>query len=281
MTKKQDQARDPWEDVDVQEEHAQATPTFPFIQWINGNTGLKRVHEVLASGGFGMPVEQFAAASADGVVPDSFASGPIIHKGGKETDAFLTNQLSVAVLATRFRWMTLMGGQSVYHNDYRAGARGKMQALVLVEDFDTLTPVMLTFSGLATRYFNNTLNAFRQQVVAPASALAKKKFPLYAFWMPVEAGDHVEVGQQGAASFITPPVPGWDTEAVKNTEQRRELLRSLFVGQEALDRAATLWNDAQAWAERWKNVPDPAAPAAEAGVEEPNGEAAEAEEIPF
>jgi len=279
MTKKQDRARDPWEGVEVREEHAQATPRFPFIQWINGNTGLKRVHEVLASGGFGMPVEQFAAASADGVVPDSFASGPIIHKSGKETDAFLTNQLSVAVLATRFRWVTLMGGQSVYHNDYRAGARGKMQALVLVKDFDTLTPVMLTFSGLATRYFSNTLNAFRQQVVAPASALAKKKFPLYAFWMPVKAGDHVEVGQQGAASFITPPVPGWDTEAVKDTEQRRELLRGLFVGQEVLDRAAALWDDAQAWGKRWKNTLE-AVPAAEAGVEEPNGEAAE-EEIPF
>jgi len=34
------------------------------------------------------------------------------------------------------------------------------------------------------------------------------------------------------------------------------------------------------WAERWKNVPEPAEPAAEAGADEPNGEAAE-EKIPF
>ena len=81
-----------------------------------------------------------------------------------------------------------------------------MQALVLVKDFDTLTPVVFTFSGLATRYFSNTLNAFRQQVIAPASALAKRKFPLYAFWVPVKAGEQVEVGKQSASIFITLPL---------------------------------------------------------------------------
>ena len=260
-TKPQDAQDDSFDTAPVNADHADISTGYPFIQWITGQPALKRLHPVLGSGGFGMPVEQFVAASADGAIPDFFTSGPIQHKSGNETDAYLTDQLSVAVLAYRFAWATrTAGGQPQISAEYTKGARGKLQVLVLVKGFDTLSPVMLTFSGEGSRRFYEMLKAFRQSVITQASAIRKQKdksfkgFPLYTFWMLVKAGARVEVGQPGATSFITPPVAAWDSEGLKDTAKRADILRGLFVGKGVLAKADALYNEAQSWAKAWKDT---------------------------
>jgi hypothetical protein len=259
-TKPQD-AQDDFDSVPVNDQHADVSTGYPFIQWITGQPALKRLHPVLGTGGFGMPVEQFVAASAEGVIPDFFTSGPIQHRSGNETDAYLTNGLSVAVLAYRFGWtIRTPGGQQQLSAEYVKGARGKLQVLVLVKGFDTLGPVMLTFRGEGSRRFYDLLKAFRQSVIAQAGALRKQKdrgfkgFPLYAFWMPVKAGARVEVGQPGATSWVTPPVAAWDGEGLKDTAKRTDILRGLFVGKDVLAKADALYDEAQTWAKAWKDT---------------------------
>ena len=255
------QSQDDFDTVQINDQHADLSAGYPFIQWVTGQPAFKRLHAVLGSGGFGMPVEQLVAASADGVIPDFFTAGPIQHKSGDETEAYLTDQLSVAVLAYRFGWTTrTAGGQHQLSAKYAKGARGKIQVLVLVKDFETTGPVMLTFSGEGSRRFYDLLKAFRQSVIAQAGAIRKQKdktfkgFPLYAFWMPVKAGGRVEVGQPGATSFITPPVAAWNGEGLKDPAKRTDILRSLFVGKDVLAKADALYDEAQAWARAWKDT---------------------------
>jgi hypothetical protein len=257
----QPQPQDDFDTAQVNDQHADISAGYPFIQWVTGQPVLKRLHAVLGSGGFGMPIEQFVAASADGVIPDGFTAGPIQHKSGDETDAYLTHQLSVAVLAYRFGWTTrTAGGQHQLSAKYAKGSRGKIQVLGLVKDFETTGPVMLTFSGEGSRRFYDLLKAFRQSVIAQAGAIRKQKektfkgFPLYAFWMPVKAGERVEVGQPGATSFITPPVAAWNGEGLKDPAKRTDILRALFVGKAVLAKADALYDEAQAWAQAWKDI---------------------------
>jgi len=152
----------------------------------------------------------------------------------------------------------LLDGQQQLSATYAKGARGKLQVLALVKGFDTSGPVMLTFSGEGSRRFLDILQAFRQSVIAQAGALRKRQdkgfkgFPLYAFWLPVKAGERVEVGKPVAASFITPPVAAWDGEGLKDTAKRADILRGLFVGKALLEHCEALYDEAAAWAQAWQ-----------------------------
>lgn len=244
----------PWDDVPTDASHVTGEAEYPFIQWITGDPKLKKVHPVLGSGGFGMPVEQFAAATLDGVVPDFFTSGTVTHKSGDETEMYLADGLTVAVLAYRFGWATKTpGGQERINKVYSDHARGKLQVLVLVKGFGTLTPVLLTFKGMASRHVLDTLKSFRQQIIGPANAFAKRKFPLYAFWMEVKAGARREEGQPGATSFTTPPEAAWNAEALKDADKRKDYLRGLFVGKDVIAQAEAYWEAAQEWAVAWQS----------------------------
>ena len=253
-------AVDPWENVEIPAAHAIQGRTYPFAQWWNGQKAFQRVHPVLGSGGWAIPVEQLA-----GIVDTvPWTASELPHKDGSSTEAYLAPELYLAVLATRFAWV--MRGQRglVVLPEYVEGAKGKTQALCAVRGLTLTVPLMVTLSGMASRHFGQVLRAFRQQIIAPATSVARKAFPMYAFWMPVKAGPSVNVGQNGKQSPITPPIAGWDPEQLKDPARRRDILRSLFVGQDVIDFCATHWDESQRWAEAQKpqstlTVEDPAA----------------------
>lgn len=219
-------------------------------QWWNGQKAFGRVHPVLGAGGWAMPAEQLMYVTDQ--VPQGWTPGELPHKDGNSTPAFLTPEIAVAIIASRFSWVMRGARGPVVVPEYVDGAKGKVQALVAVRGLASATPVMITASGMSGRAFGQVLRAFRQQILAPATALAKRPFPLYAFWMPVRAGAAMNVGQTGKQSPITPPVPAWDQEALMDADKRREILRSLFVGQAVIDLCAGAWQDAQDWAEAVK-----------------------------
>ena len=101
--------------------------------------------------------------------------------------------------------------------------------------------------------------------------MAQRKFPRYAFWMPLKAGERREVGS-GATSFITPVVPGWETEAITDREERKEMLRGLWVGREVIEKCKVAWDDAQTWKERWSKEALEATEEPLPPLEEPNGD---------
>lgn len=245
-------ASEPWDQVTIPAEHATAGRVYPFAQWWNGQKAFQRMHPVLGLGGWAIPVEQIAGLMSGDL---AWSAGELPHRDGTSTPAYLVPELYLAVLATRFSWVIREARGVTVLSEYQPGARGKLQALCAVRGLDLPMPLMATLSGLAGQHFSQTLRAFRQQIIAPASGLARRAFPLYAFWMPVKAGPVVQVGPAGKQSPITPPSPGWDQAGLKNPEQRAAMLRALFVGQKVIDFCAGQWDEAQQWAQTAK-APD-------------------------
>ncbi len=248
----------PWEDADLPDDHAQPTLGFPFVQWVNGKPGLSAVHPVLEDGGFAMPLDQFALAQPTGEIPDGWEQSMIINKRGDRIPALLSPSLRIAVVTTRFAFRVGQGRAARLTATYAEGARGKLQVLGYVDGFSE--PVMLTFTGKQTDArqefgIGHALNRLRT-MVRMASALAKPQkpqgwrgFPLYALWLPLTAGERIEVGQ-GERSAITPVVVNLPDGALDNGN-RRDTLRSLWVGNEMYHTCYALWDEAQAWKARW------------------------------
>lgn len=272
----------PWDGHDIPEEHADEDLSFPFIQWVHGTPAMKQVHPVLGTGGFAMPTTQFGAASATGEVPDFFTQGTLVHHNGDETPAFLAHSLSIAVIGTRFCWVGTHLGRSAMSSTYFDNARGKRQILCLVKGVDTIGPVMITIRGTSSGDLGTIIRDFRQQIVAPAQAIGKRKFPLYAFWMTITAGPRQERGES-KKSFITPPVPGWDRDKLGDLDSRRDVLRNLYVGSEVIEQAKGLWQTGQDWMKAWSNLrlPQEVQNAATPYVDTPPPPEEYEEEIPF
>ena len=88
-------------------------------------------------------------------------------------------------------------------------------------------------------------------MIASASALSRKSFPDYAFYMPLKAGERVDSGQ---GKYVTPPMAAWNATALKATATRRDALVGLYVGNDMLAHAESLYDSAQDWAKAWPGV---------------------------
>lgn len=265
----------PWDNVDIPRDQTYGGVAYPFCQWWNGQKAFARVHPVLSSGGWAIPMEQLSAVEN---VPDMWTPGELPHKDGSSTPAVLAAQIGLAVIMTRFHWVVRGERGPVVVPEYVDGAKGKVQALCVIKGLSMPTPMMITVSGMAGKHLGQVVRTFRTQIIAPASALKKQAMPLYTFWMPVKAGPAVNVGQSGKQSPITPPVAGWDQEAVKDPAKRLDLLRKLFVGAEVVAFCAEHWQEAQEWAQA-------KAPQQSSGMPDDNGDELppppEDDEIPF
>lgn len=204
-------------------EHADEAISFNFIQWINDGGSLEPRAE---KGGFGCPVDQ------DIPIPGKAAR--IHHRGGSTTDVIFSQDLSVAILRTRFAWVK----DGLRVAEYVDGARGKLQAVGYVVGGDGAPvpePVMLTFTGLASREFSQVRRQFTQSV----RKATKGQAPAYAFWMHLRAGEVTMAGSTQQSPITT-------------VELAREVdLDQDYVGDALVD--ATPWSDVLAWADAWKS----------------------------
>lgn len=232
----------PFAGAEFPEEHGYTgSGSFPFIQWVNGNRAFSRLHHVLGSGGWAMPVSNVLGEL-------DWERGDLPHKNGDTTDAYLAGSLHVALLAEKFRWFKVVGGRTVWLTDYEDGARGKYQVLAMVREAEEAqtTPWMLTATGMAGKALYEIFKTYRSKILPAASTLAQKHMPLYAFWIEIAAGDPRTVGVEPNVSTITPPtlvVP-----ELNDADTLRQYLIDSFVGQDALNRGTSWFDEAQRWA---------------------------------
>lgn len=238
-----------------QYDHAdEMAPSYPFLQWVNDPNTLEPRQK---AGGFARPVDQDFSSPGEPVV--------LHHREGGATEVVFTQELTVAVLKTRFAW--IKDGLRVPR--YVQGARGKLQALCLLRTPDpdgvhhkVQGPVMLTFTGLAGSRFN----AARNQFGKAARKATKGQAPTYAFWMTLKAGD-VEMVGKTKKSPITNVVLGAEADPDRD-----------YVGDEVVD--AIPWPEIDQWASAWK-APGPNGDGAIEGAEVEGEPAEEEHDIPF
>lgn len=239
---------DDWLNREAPEEHLVKTG-YPYIQWINGQRGLGKVHKVLETGGWMLPVDQVGKL-------ETVQTVEVPHRNGSSTEAYLLSELAFAVLATRFSWFLREGDRVEYLSDYRDGARGKLHVIALVKHVSETEPMMLTLSGMASKGFGDVLKQFRKEVLGAAKAVSGRRYPNYAFWLRVKAGAPRSVGVGSATSVVTSPTPAWDVDGLRSAEKRNAALSALAVDDAVWAAAQTHWNDAQAWAKSERSSDD-------------------------
>jgi hypothetical protein len=204
-------------------EHADETISFNFVQWVNDGGSLEPRAD---KGGFACPVDQ------DIPIPGKAAT--IHHRGGSTTDVIFTQELSVAILRTRFAWVK----DGLRVAEYTDGARGKLQAVGYVVGADGAPvpePVMLTFTGLASREFGQVRRQFTQSV----RRATKGQAPAYAFWMHLRAGEVTMAGSTQQSPITT-------VELAREVDPDQDYLGDALVD-------AIPWPDVLAWADAWKS----------------------------
>ncbi len=207
-----------WQDREYRRSDEQLV--LPFVQWVNdGNTMEPRAQR----GGFACPASQGVDFPGETTV--------IHHRSGDTTEVVFTGELEASVVKTRFAWVK----GDLRLQEYVDGARGKLQAVCYVKGLEgqAVGPVMLTFTGLATRRFNEA----RQQFMLGVQRTTNGKAPSYAFWMGLRAGE-VEVVGAGQQSPITP------IELAREVDPDCD-----YVGDELLD--AIPWERIEEWAAAW------------------------------
>ena len=258
-------------------------PEYPFVQWQNGQPGLKKAGGVSYSGGWFVQDGQIDAALLAG-----WEKGEMTHRDNTSTEGFFMRDLTVAVIRMRRRWIAEGVGYPWDQYDQAAAtgkATGHLQVLCVIKDMDV--PIVLTMKGTVCRAFQGSqkapgvLSTFSRSVVAEANLLAakrgsKSKFPYRAFWIttgPQRNADgspvFTTVGQNTATSVVTLP-----TALNIVAKPQPGDLSKLFVGAELLKRFSELYVEAEAWAIAWDKPQE----AAETVV---NGAAAPEEELPF
>lgn len=224
----------------IPEEHATGTDLPPLIQWRRGDR--ESGNELLAGGCFELPADRYEVADMETV--------GVMHKG-ESKPAYLFKGLHMAVIGWRKDWFTGQGDDRKPVNNYDPNVRAwsRIQAQVLVKELGGEL-FMITFSGSNSIGFENALQQFRQEVVAKAQVKAKRKFPLYAFWMPVGPDDIKEFKKHG--TWATPP-----KLYLKTPVEKDETIANLYVGNELALRGVELFDEVKAWAERDFSQPQP------------------------
>lgn len=259
-------------------------PEYPFIQWQNGQPGLKKAGDTSYTGGWFIPDGQVDAALLTG-----WEKGEMTHRGdGSTTEGYAIRDLTVAVIRMRRRWVTAgVGYPWDQYDQAKAGgkATGHLQVLCVVKGMDV--PIVLTMKGTVCRAFQGSqkapgvLSQFSRLVVSEANKLAaargsKSKFPYRAFWLTTGPQRNAD----GSPIFTTVGTPP-DTSSVTlptvlglKAKPEPGDLSKLFVGADLLKRFSDLYVEAETWATMWDKPQDAAEPIA-------NGDAAPEEELPF
>jgi len=162
----------------------------PLVQWVNdGGMVIPRQPK----GGFALPQSEAGVAKdvLKGAIPVT-----VRFRGGDET-AYFSQQIRVAVLATRFVWMK----DGVPIPAYAEGARGKVRVLALIEGEHGPFMGVLTFSGLASKDFWAAWRSHRERVRKQTRA-AGQEAPASIFFMTLRAGTQEKMSQGSVRTTV-------------------------------------------------------------------------------
>lgn len=226
----QRQAR-PWDGVPIPDNMRSETK-WPTVQWVNWPHLLKQPRG-LEYGGF-FHADRFGAVPLPGSVPAQY----------REDSGVFTHHLTAAVLATRWSWVESRGeGRKkswVKIFKYRAGARKRVEALILVkgENGTFMGPLKLTMIGTANDALTEAMEAFG--IVASAANAQP-----WMFWGDLDAVKMEARGEHG-----TEMTPLW----VKMPAPAE--LDTAYIGADAVQLVTSLAAEIAEWREDWKNLAD-------------------------
>jgi len=155
-----------WKDREFERQDEQI---YPYIYWVNVGSSLDPRRE---AGGFAMKLEQAKILGAQ--------ISPVIakhHHDNAYSEVHFADRLELAVMATRFTWLT-KDDQPL--SNYQPGAHGKVHALCLVRDINgkAVGPVIFTASGTTSKAFGQAWQTHKAQVQGATAG----KAPAYAFF---------------------------------------------------------------------------------------------------
>lgn len=225
-------------DANTNDEHAENISR-PAIQFHRGD--LSNSNKLLKNGCYQLPVETFGS-----IVGDAWESVFVPHAGGVSVNSYLLPKIHLAVLGFQKRWFVVKNNRTEYLGQYQDGSKSRFRLMGLCQELYALgyeEPVLVTVSGLNGKHLEDALKSFKADVITTAARLAKRRFPTYAFWMPLTVGPKAAVKNN---QYITPP------EIDLNGKIDQDLLEKLFVSDEVLALASTYWDEAQMWAQQGK-----------------------------
>lgn len=206
----------------------------PTIQWRRGD--LTNQNPFLKNGCWQLQTESFEVFFGNSIpVVD------VLHSGGVVVPSYLFGTLHLSVLAWKKRWYMLDSGsgqtQLKYLTGYEDGAKSKLQYWALIRELGN-EPALVSVSGMNAKYLSEASQAFRQKVLRPAVAIAKKNFGQHHFWMPLASQGKIATKQN---QYITPP--GLALKEINN-----DVLKELYLGKEIGQKAEEMIKEARAWA---------------------------------
>lgn len=270
----------------------QRGPSFPIIQWVNGNPGLAQLKDQIGyTGGFlfvtdgnddRMTDEQKEerVAAAELLKAAGWQETSYVFRSGDEVSGVWTRQMAVSLVDLRRAWVGEVGGETryfpwavrnAYNNAKTASEKrpsSKAHALVLVKGAEEAGPLTLTLSGMSGKGFDDALRHFSRTVIAAANEANKKagstnRWPARCFWLPLGADrdakgkpKFTEVGKKPDTSNVTLPVALGLPETAEGIELRR-----FYIGKELQAKVQKIFEDNAEWREAWNSFDDaPATP---------------------
>ena len=213
-----------WKDrvTPPQEQLVQFMPSFPRIQWINGN-GMSP--GVFGSGGFAVILKSIPYDIPRDI--EGFEFGEWTHSDGSSDEVLTAPKLhfAIVVYARSFEVRDPDTGKTRPVASFEAALQegkrpvGRLRAFVWVKELWDAgvqkEPWLLTVGGTASSAFTfmgeyygvpGIFHEFDRLVLRPASGFAGgKPFPMYAFWCPVGTrGERQQVGKEIKA-WVTLP----------------------------------------------------------------------------
>lgn len=228
---------------------AEPRAEYPWIQWINVGSTLDPRRK---NGGFFLTSENLAILGEPDI-PGAEASTLNFSSDETETGLYL-GSIDVAILGTRFAWQTRDGNRAHLSAEYTPGARGKMQALVLLKTAEgSCGPLLLTVTGTVTKDLLNATKTHRQQVRQATGGQGATPW----FWLRLLAGSTEKRGSANAQSTVTPIVMSPEPFVAE----------AAYVGDNLADWMEEHFEVCQQWANEWdhpqqaaEQEPDPVDP---------------------
>lgn len=242
-------------------------PTYPVIQWVNGDKRMKNAGGVPYTGGWFLNGEAIDAEELPG-----WEAGELIHSDGESTEGFFARDLTFAIVRRRRSWrLRVDNKEHIFAWDKYDEARefgapfnetpyGRLHVLVAVQGLEEMGPFMLTMRGSISKMFSPSrkedtiYNQINRLLLRPANALARKRgkenvWPMYAFWVTVgpkrdDKGAPVydTVGREGQQSTVTFPSLLGLHDKMTPAE-----IGGRFIGKANLEAFAQFWLDAEEW----------------------------------
>jgi len=245
----------------------QFSERFPFAYWLNGDKKLKQLGGVPYTGGWFLPADQIdhGLLNEDGVPAKGWTAGQLDFQNGNSTDGFYAQNVSIAMLAWRRRWIVNNVNGGFAWNKYdeakaQGNPRGHIQVLGMIHGLEAVGPMFLSAKGMVGKQIygadNSVFSGFISNVILEAAKLrgGKGKPPFRMFWMTIgpetdgKEPKFTTVGSGNETSVITlPALVGVPGKLDKAALTKRYVGNDLFAEMEALVQSP----EVESWRTGW------------------------------